>query len=176
MIGLGSDNKNWWKGIRWEFWQAESLNLLRFGTTSRLSLFYTRGACLRKRPKITARFRKSYINFLSHQCEHHQTAGQFSVKLLFKNFPVVILCIGIILVFQNIIHGGWWWYCRRGGGTDGIWCKRISVPNFPVVILCIGIILVFQNIIHGGWWWCCRKGDNTNGIWYKRISVPNFIT
>ena len=36
-----------------------------------------------------------------------QTAGQFSVKLLFKNFPVVILCIGIILVFQNIIHGGW---------------------------------------------------------------------
>ena len=35
------------------------------------------------------------------------TAGQFSVKLLFKNFPVVILCIGIILVFQNIIHGGW---------------------------------------------------------------------
>ena len=104
------------------------------------------------------------------------TAGQFSVKLLFKNFPVVILCIGIILVFQNIIHGGWWWYCRRGGGTDGIWCKRISVPNFPVVILCIGIILVFQNIIHGGWWWCCRRGGDTNGIWYKRISVPNFIT
>ena len=104
------------------------------------------------------------------------TAGQFSVKLLFKNFPVVILCIGIILVFQNIIHGGWWWYCRRGGGTDGIWCKRISVPNFPVVILCIGIILVFQNIIHGGWWWCCRRGGDTDGIWYKRIYVPNFIT
>ena len=38
---------------------------------------------------------------------YHRTAGQFSVKLLFKNFPVVILCIGIILVFQNIIHGGW---------------------------------------------------------------------
>ena len=39
--------------------------------------------------------------------QHVLTAGQFSVKLLFKNFPVVILCIGIILVFQNIIHGGW---------------------------------------------------------------------
>ena len=46
------------------------------------------------------------------------------------NFPVVILCIGIILVFQNIIHGGWWWCCRRGGDTDGIWYKRIYVPNF----------------------------------------------
>ena len=43
------------------------MNLLRFGTTSRLSLFYTRGACLRKRPKITARFRKSYIYSFSHQ-------------------------------------------------------------------------------------------------------------
>ena len=45
--------------------------------------------------------------FLEFGAPLKKTAGQFSVKLLFKNFPVVILCIGIILVFQNIIHGGW---------------------------------------------------------------------
>ena len=33
---------------------------------------------------------------------------RFSCKgISVPNFPVVILCIGIILVFQNIIHGGW---------------------------------------------------------------------
>ena len=45
-----------------------------------------------------------------------------------QSFPVVILCIEIMLVFQNIIqpnknNGGLWWCWRRGDVTDGIWYK-----------------------------------------------------